>query len=143
MFALIGLFPSYIVKQGFSVDTSVNLVVVLNVYVICTDSQAQMMGHLLTCSSCSCIGRLIAGRVGDRYGRLNILILLITSAIFSIFVILYPFSTSMVALYIFSAFYGLCSGSFISLAPVCIRQVSPAKEIGMRFGTCYCLVSFA
>lgn len=61
----------------------------------------------------------------------------------TIFVILYPFSSHLSALYIFSAIYGLCSGSFISLAPVCIRQVSNAKEIGMRFGTCYCLVSFA
>ncbi|KAF9885075.1 hypothetical protein FE257_000806 [Aspergillus nanangensis] len=123
VFALIGLFPTFIVMQGFSVDSSVNLLAVLNV--------------------CSCVGRLIAGRVGDRYGRLNVLIILITSAVFAIFVVLYPFRRSLPALYVFSAIYGLCSGSFISLAPVCIRQVSPAKEIGMRFGTCYCLVSFA
>ncbi|KAL4891411.1 major facilitator superfamily domain-containing protein [Aspergillus ambiguus] len=123
LFALLGLFPTYVVKQGFNVNQSVNLLAVLNV--------------------CSCVGRLIAGRIGDRYGRLNILIVLLISAVIAIFVILYPFSHSLPALYVFSAVYGTCSGSFISLAPVCIRQVSPAKEIGMRFGTCYCLVSFA
>jgi hypothetical protein len=31
VFALIGLFPTYVVKQGFSVNTSVNLIAVLNV----------------------------------------------------------------------------------------------------------------
>ena len=92
---------------------------------------------------CSCIGRLLAGRIADRYGRLNVLIILISAAVITIFVILYPFSHYLSALYLFSALYGLFSGSFISLAPVCIRQVSHAKEIGMRFGTCYCLVSFA
>ncbi|KAF5862294.1 hypothetical protein ETB97_011818 [Aspergillus alliaceus] len=123
VFALIGLYPTYVAKLGYSASVGVYTLVVLNV--------------------CSCIGRLIAGRVADRYGRLNVLIVLILSAVLSIFVILFPFSHHMPALYIFSALYGLCSGSFISLAPVCIRQVSNAKEIGMRFGTCYCLVSFA
>ncbi|RAL10219.1 monocarboxylate transporter [Aspergillus homomorphus CBS 101889] len=122
-FALLGLFPTYVVTQGFSVDSSVNLLVVLNI--------------------CSIIGRLLAGRVGDKYGRLNTLLVLVSSGILSIFIILYPFSYSLTALYFFSALYGLSSGSFLSLAPVCIRQVSPAKEIGMRFGTCYALVSFA
>ncbi|KAF7617338.1 hypothetical protein AFLA_005379 [Aspergillus flavus NRRL3357] len=121
--ALIGLFPTYVTKQGFNTSASVYTLVVLNV--------------------CSCIGRLIAGRIADRYGRLNVLIILIFSAVLTMFAILYPFSGHLSALYVFSALYGLCSGSFISLAPVCIRQVSNAKEIGMRFGTCYCLVSFA
>ncbi|RAH50547.1 monocarboxylate transporter [Aspergillus brunneoviolaceus CBS 621.78] len=122
-FALLGLFPTYVVALGFSVNTSVNLLVVLNI--------------------CSVIGRLVAGRVGDMYGRLNTLLVLVSFGILAIFIILYPFSHSMTALYFFSALYGLSSGSFLSLAPVCIRQVSPAKEIGMRFGTCYALVSFA
>ncbi|PLB39762.1 MCT family MFS transporter [Aspergillus candidus] len=123
VFALIGLYPTYVAKQGFSTSASVYTLVVLNV--------------------CSCIGRLLAGRIADRYGRLNVLIILISAAVITIFVILYPFSHHLPALYLFSALYGLFSGSFISLAPVCIRQVSHAKEIGMRFGTCYCLVSFA
>ncbi|KAL2822265.1 major facilitator superfamily domain-containing protein [Aspergillus cavernicola] len=116
VFALLGLLPTYVVKQGFSSSQSVNLLVVLNVF--------------------NCVARFIAGGVSDRYGRLNILISLI-------FAILYPFSHSIIALYIFCATYGLASGSFISLAPVCVRQISAAKEIGMRFGTLYCLVSFA
>ncbi|KAE8149815.1 monocarboxylate transporter [Aspergillus avenaceus] len=123
VFALIGLYPTFVKQQGFSTSASVYTLVVLNI--------------------CSCVGRLIAGRVADRYGRINVLIVLIMSAVLVIFVVLYPFSHKLSALYTFSALYGLCSGSFISLAPVCIRQVSNAKEIGMRFGTCYCLVSFA
>jgi MFS family permease len=60
-----------------------------------------------------------------------------------LFTILYPFSHRLTALYVFSAIYGFSAGSFISLAPVCIRQISDTKEIGMKFGTCYSLVSFA
>ncbi|KAL3460909.1 major facilitator superfamily domain-containing protein [Aspergillus heterothallicus] len=123
VFALLGLLPTYVLAQGFSSASSVNLLVVLNVT--------------------NCVGRLIAGRVADTYGRLNVLIILIFLAIILIFTILYPFSHSLAALYIFCALYGVTSGSFICLAPVCVRQISPAKEIGMRFGTFYCLVSFA
>ncbi|KAI9370245.1 major facilitator superfamily domain-containing protein [Aspergillus egyptiacus] len=123
VFALLGLLPTYVVDQGFSTSQSVNLLVILNVF--------------------NCVGRLIAGRVADLYGRLNVLLVLIACGIVLIFAILYPFSHSIVALYIFCALYGLSSGSFISLAPVCVRQISPAKEIGMRFGTLYCFVSFA
>ncbi|KAL4921329.1 major facilitator superfamily domain-containing protein [Aspergillus aurantiobrunneus] len=123
VFALIGLLPSYVVVQGFSGDSSVNLLVVLNVT--------------------NCIGRLVAGRIADKYGRLNVLILLVSLAIVLIFTVLYPFSQSIVALYLFCATYGFVSGSFICLAPVCVRQISPAKEIGMRFGTFYALVAFA
>ncbi|KAL4954345.1 major facilitator superfamily domain-containing protein [Aspergillus filifer] len=123
LFGLIGLFPSYVVAQGFSSGTSVNLLVVLNVL--------------------SCVGRLVAGRIADKYGRLNVLILLVALAVVLIYAILYPFSYSLPALYVFSATYGFVSGSFISVAPVCVRQISPAKEIGMRFGTFYGLVAFA
>jgi MFS family permease len=91
----------------------------------------------------SLFGRLIAGRIADRYGRLNTLMLIVAMAILFIFSILYPFGHTLPALYVFSSLYGLASGSFISLAPVCIRQISDTKEIGLRFGTCYALVSFA
>ncbi|KAL4866253.1 hypothetical protein BDV12DRAFT_173134 [Aspergillus spectabilis] len=123
VFALIGLLPSYVVAQGFSANSSVNLLVVLNVT--------------------NCVGRLVAGRVADKYGRLNVLILLVFTAVILIFAVLYSFSYSIVALYLFCALYGLTSGSFICLAPVCVRQITPAKEIGMRFGTFYGLVAFA
>ncbi|KAL4923181.1 major facilitator superfamily domain-containing protein [Aspergillus undulatus] len=123
VFGLIGLLPSYVIAEGFSTSTSVNVLVVLNVM--------------------NCVGRLVAGRIADIYGRLNVLILLVTTAVFLVFAVLYPFSYSLVALYVFSATYGFVSGSFICLAPVCVRQISPAKEIGMRFGTFYGLVAFA
>ncbi|KAL2816048.1 major facilitator superfamily domain-containing protein [Aspergillus cavernicola] len=122
-FALLGLLLIYVVNQEFRTSQSVNLLVVLNAF--------------------NCVGRLLAGHFADGYGRLNILILLIAFAVLLIFAIIFPFSHSIVALYIFCALYGLSSGSFINLAPVCVRQVSPAEEIGMRFGTLYCLASFA
>ncbi len=61
----------------------------------------------------------------------------------TIFAIWLPFGHSLAGLYAFSTLFGLSYGSFISLAPVCVGQISKASEIGMRFGTSYSLVSFA
>lgn len=39
--------------------------------------------------------------------------------------------------------YGFSSGSFISLAPTLIAQISDIREIGVRQGTCFTLQSIA
>lgn len=89
------------------------------------------------------IGRLVAGRIADRYGRLNTLAVAVVLTTLWLFILLYPFQKSVPVLYIFSCLYGLTAASFISVSPVCIRQISDTKEIGLRFGTCYSVVSFA
>jgi MFS family permease len=119
----------------------VNFLVVLNVYV--RPFYRYMRQNQLTAPRTNCVGRLVAGRIADIYGRINILIILVVMAVILIFTVLYPFSSSLVALYLFCGTYGFVSGSFICLAPVCVRQISPAKEIGMKFGTLYGLVAFA
>lgn len=91
----------------------------------------------------NCIGRFFVGIIADRYGRINTLTFLIAVGATVIFAIWLPFGHSLPGLCVFSALFGLASGSFISLAPVCIGQISKVNEIGMRFGTCYSLVSFA
>ncbi|EED13426.1 monocarboxylate permease, putative [Talaromyces stipitatus ATCC 10500] len=122
-FSLLGMYPTFITTLGFSTNTSIYLIVIMNI--------------------CGMIGRLVAGRIADGYGRLNTLNIVVVLTVIWLFALLYPFQTSLPILYIFSCMYGLTSGSFISLAPVCIRQISDAKEIGLRFGTCYSVVSFA
>uniref|UniRef100_A0A093W1T9 Riboflavin transporter MCH5 n=1 Tax=Talaromyces marneffei PM1 TaxID=1077442 RepID=A0A093W1T9_TALMA len=122
-FSLLGMYPIYIIAQGFSTDLSVILLVILNVF--------------------GTIGRLIAGRIADRYGRLNTLTVAVFLTTLWLFVLLYPFQKSVPVLYVFSCLYGLTASAFISVSPVCIRQISDAKEIGLRFGTCYSVVSFA
>ncbi|PWY76498.1 MFS general substrate transporter [Aspergillus sclerotioniger CBS 115572] len=123
VFACLGLYPTYVVMQGFSTTTSIILLSILNVF--------------------STIGRLIAGGVADKYGRINTQVGLISLGAFAVFAIWLPFGHKLAGLYIFSCIYGMASGSFLSLAPACIGQISKASEVGGRFGLCYLAVSFA
>ncbi|KAI9038972.1 MFS general substrate transporter [Aspergillus affinis] len=123
VFAGLGLYPTYVMMQGYSSNTSAILLSILNV--------------------ASFVGRLSAGAVADSYGRLNTQIFLIGMGSIIIFAVWLPFGSSLAGLYVFSVLFGLASGSFLSLAPVCIGQISPASEIGGRFGTCYSIVSLA
>ena len=43
----------------------------------------------------------------------------------------------------FAGFYGFFSGAFVSLGPAVIGQISEIREIGVRTGTVYALVSIA
>ncbi|CAG8231826.1 unnamed protein product [Penicillium salamii] len=123
VFAGLGLYPTYVVMQGFSNNDSVYLLAVLSI--------------------CSTIGRLVAGGVADRYGRINTQTALIVLGVFAVFVIWLPFGNTLPGLYMFSSIFGLASGSFLSLAPACIGQISKASEVGGRFGLTYSIVSIA
>ncbi|KAJ5788759.1 hypothetical protein N7457_003749 [Penicillium paradoxum] len=123
VFAGIGLYPTYVVMQGFSTSISVTLLAVLNV--------------------ASTMGRLLAGGIADRFGRINTQAVLIVLGTFAVFVIWLPFGSTLAGLYVFSVIFGLASGSFLSLAPACIGQISKASEVGGRFGLTYSIVSFA
>ncbi|OKP15068.1 hypothetical protein PENSUB_3049 [Penicillium subrubescens] len=123
VFAGLGLYPTYVVMQGFSVSTSVILLSILNVF--------------------STIGRLITGLIADKYGRINTQTGLICLGALAIFTIWLPFGHTLPGLYVFSCVFGLASGSFLSLAPACIGQISKASEVGGRFGICYSIVSLA
>lgn len=123
VFAGLGLYPTYVVMQGFSNSDSVILLAVLSI--------------------ASTIGRLVAGGVADRYGRINTQATLIALGILAVFVIWLPFGNTLPGLYMFSTIFGLASGSFLSLAPACIGQISKASEVGGRFGLTYSIVSFA
>ncbi|KAJ5947752.1 MFS general substrate transporter [Penicillium verhagenii] len=123
VFAGIGLYPTYVVMQGFSTSTSVILLAVLSIF--------------------STVGRLMAGGIADKYGRINTQAVLIALGVLAIFVIWLPFGDTLPGLYMFSTVFGLASGSFLSLAPACIGQISKASEVGGRFGICYSIVSIA
>jgi MFS family permease len=44
---------------------------------------------------------------------------------------------------VFSALYGFGSGAFVSLAPALIAQISDLREVGVRNGTFFAVLSFA
>ena len=44
---------------------------------------------------------------------------------------------------IFAALYGFSSGAFVSLIPSLVAQISDMRQIGVRTGTVFLIVSFA
>jgi len=44
---------------------------------------------------------------------------------------------------VFSALYGFGSGAFVSLAPALVAQISDLREVGVRNGTFFSIISFA
>ena len=44
---------------------------------------------------------------------------------------------------LFAAFYGFSSGAFVSLAPALVAQISDVRQIGIRTGTMFCVISIA
>lgn len=44
---------------------------------------------------------------------------------------------------VYIALYGFGSGAFIALAPAIIAQISDVKQIGVRVGTYFAVISFA
>lgn len=44
---------------------------------------------------------------------------------------------------VFSALYGFGSGAFVSLAPALVAQISDLRQVGVRNGTFFSVISFA
>lgn len=52
-------------------------------------------------------------------------------------------SHSNAPIIVFSALYGLTSGAFVSLIPALVAQISDIRQIGVRVGTTFFVISFA
>ncbi|KAK7397641.1 hypothetical protein QQX98_012996 [Neonectria punicea] len=94
--------------------------------------------------STSCIGRIVPGIIGDRVGPFNVIITMMAITIVFMGTLFVPFgTTSASVLYAFSALWGVGSGSFLSITPVCLGKTCEAKEYGTYYGTMNCIVSFS
>jgi MFS family permease len=81
----------------------------------------------------SLFGRLAAGVVGDRIGRMNVFV--VACYLSGIWVLgLWLTDSSTAALIVFAVLFGFFSGAFISLATPVIAQFSPMPELGFRVG---------
>ncbi|TVY36773.1 Riboflavin transporter [Lachnellula subtilissima] len=123
LFGALGILPTYALGQGFSTQTSFNIVAVLN--------------------AGSAFGRSFSGYFSDRYGRFNTMILTLTLSLVVTFALWLPVGNHVVLFYIFAPLFGFGSGSIISMAPVCIGQLCKADEYGQFYGTSYSVVAFA
>ncbi|KAL8705536.1 MAG: hypothetical protein Q9201_001353 [Fulgogasparrea decipioides] len=90
----------------------------------------------------SIFGRTIPGYIADKLGRFNTMIA--TSFISTILVLgLWLPARGNVPYILFSAFYGFSSGAFVSLAPALIAQISDIRQIGIRTGSMFAIISVA
>ena len=90
----------------------------------------------------SVFGRTLPGWIADRIGRFNTMV--VTSFLSSALVLaLWLPSRGNVPIIIFAAFYGFSSGAFVSLAPALIAQISDIRQIGVRMGSMFAIISVA
>ncbi|KAL2005132.1 hypothetical protein VTN00DRAFT_2982 [Thermoascus crustaceus] len=90
----------------------------------------------------SLFGRIIPGWIGDRVGRYNTQIVM---SLFSgtIVLALWLPARGNTPLVIFAILYGFGSGTFVTLLPAMIAQISDIEEIGLRVGLEYATISIA
>ncbi|KAK2594397.1 hypothetical protein QQS21_007903 [Conoideocrella luteorostrata] len=86
----------------------------------------------------SFFGRTVPNVLADKYGRFNIMILMI---IFSAVIVLGLWlpGHSPAASIVFSVLFGIGSGACIGMGPVLIMSISPMKEVGYRMGTIFAI----
>ncbi|KAF2657954.1 MFS general substrate transporter [Lophiostoma macrostomum CBS 122681] len=125
LFGVLGILPTYAtLSTDFSPDTGFYLISILN--------------------GVSCLGRIITGYAADKIGRFNMLLIMILFTLFFMLVLWLPFgTTSLAALYTFSALFGFGTGCWMALTPACIGQLCRAEEFGRYYGSMYFIASLA
>ncbi len=112
-----------------------------------TGSAASAYQLLAILNAASCIGRWVAGDMGDRFGRYNTMIvslLLCTVSVLCFWLvdILVPNLDNDALLIVFVLLFGFVSGSNVSLTPICLGQLCETEEYGRYYATCYTVVAF-
>jgi MFS family permease len=125
LFGALGILPTYAtLTTSFSADTGFYLIAILN--------------------GVSCLGRILPGYAADKIGRFNTLAVMIVFTLVFMLVLWLPFgSTSLPALYAFSALFGFGTGSWMALTPACVGQLCRAEEFGRYYGSMYFIASLA
>ena len=98
----------------------------------------------------SCLGRFGPGVVADHLGRFNTMIITLAMCLVASFALWLPADLISAAenearlglVIAFTVFFGIASGSNISLTPICVGQLCDTKEYGRYYATSYTLVSF-
>ncbi|KAI9298016.1 MFS general substrate transporter [Neoconidiobolus thromboides FSU 785] len=99
-----------------------------------SDDQGAILVGLL--NGGSAIGRVALGSLGDRFGRINILILCLTLTSFFCFFI-WTFSYTFGILALFNVLYGIAAGGIISMSPVVVVQLFGIEGIASINGLLY------
>ena len=117
---------NFVILQALAIGTNVGLASYL----------------LAILNAVSILGRTLPGWLGDRYGRFNVLIVMnFLSGIIVLALWLPAKATAPVI--VFAALYGFSSGAFVGMIPACVAQISDIRQIGVRSGTLFAVVSIA
>ncbi|KAL8951980.1 MAG: hypothetical protein Q9222_002072 [Ikaeria aurantiellina] len=93
-------------------------------------------------NAASLFGRILPGYIGDKLGRYNTQIAMCFFSGIIVLALWLP-AKSNASLITFAALYGLGSGAFVSLLPAMIAQISDIREIGLRVGNEFAIISVA
>ncbi|KAH9856245.1 MFS general substrate transporter [Lenzites betulinus] len=126
-FVSLGLFTPFCYIVSFATDSGVNPTTAFYV--------------LAMLNLASVLGRIAPSYIADTFGRFT---LLVPCAFFAGLSSLVLWSTAhtLAQLLVYAALYGLFSGAFNALIVPCIAQISDIREIGMRIGLLYSIISF-
>lgn len=105
---------------------------------------ASLAGYLVSIlNAASVFGRTLPAYAADRYiGRFNILITMAITTTVLVLGMWIP-ASSNAALVVFAALFGFTSGSIVSITPALVAQISDVRQIGVRTGTIFTIVSIA
>lgn len=104
---------------------------------------ANLAGYLLAIlNAVSIFGRTLPGFIADRVGRYNTMIVMTFMSTILVLALWLP-ARGNVPFILFAAFYGFTSGAFVSLAPALIAQISDIRQIGVRSGAMFMVISIA
>lgn len=92
---------------------------------------------------CSIFGRILPGWLGDRLGRFNVMIVTTYLTTLLVFVLWIP-GKSNAAIIVFAALFGFTSGTFVSMIPALVVQITKdMRTIGVRNGSNFFIISLA
>ena len=93
-------------------------------------------------NAASIFGRILPGWLGDRFGRFNVTVLMCYMCGILCLALWLPAAANTPVI-LFSAFYGFGSGAFVSMMPALVAKITDIRQIGVRSGTLFALISIA
>ncbi|KAL3455203.1 major facilitator superfamily domain-containing protein [Aspergillus heterothallicus] len=122
-----------------------------------TGSAAMAYQLLAILNGSSCVGRLVAGHIADVCGRYNTMVVSLLMCTLSVTCLWLPdilvpapdptstpnhSNTPPPLFTLFIVLFGFCSGSNVSLTPICLGQLCDTRDYGRYYASCYTAVAF-
>ncbi|KAL7270146.1 hypothetical protein RUND412_007153 [Rhizina undulata] len=93
-------------------------------------------------NAASLFEHILPKRLGDKFGSFNMMMLITYGSGVLILALWIP-GTGHIPTILFAAFYGFTTGAFVSFVTEFLAQISDIREIGVRNGAVFAMVSWA